>query len=89
MLLHDVLDLLLLKILELVFLEVETNLSTTVNRRVNGVLSDGEGSTSSRLLDILLIVVVPRNNLHTFGDEVGGVETDTELTDHGNISIRV
>jgi len=28
------------------------------------------------------------NDLNAFGDEVGRIETDTELTDHGNISAR-
>ena len=89
MLLDDVLDALLLKVLELVLLEVETDLGTTAKRRVDGVGSDGEGATSSRLPDVLLVVVVLGNDLHTLGDEIRGVETDTELTNHGNIGARV
>ena len=85
MLLDDLLDALLLEVLKLVLLEVETDLGTTAKRRVDGVGSDGEGATSSRLPDVLLVVVVLGNDLHTLGDEIRGVETDTELTNHGNI----
>ena len=56
----DVLDTLLLKVLELVLLEVEMDLSTTTNGRVDGVRSGSESATGSRLLDVLLVVVVLR-----------------------------
>ena len=85
MLLDDLLDALLLKVLELVLLEVETNLSTTSEWRVNGVRGDGEGATGGRLPNVLLVVVVLGDDLHALGDEVCGVETDTELTNHGNV----
>lgn len=57
MLLDDLLDLLLLQVLKLIFLEVETELATTTERRIDGVCGDGESATGSRLPDILLIVV--------------------------------
>ena len=84
-LLHDLLDALLLEVLELVLLEVEADLGTAAEGRVDGVEGDGEGAASSGLPDILLIVVVLGDDLHTIGDEVRRVETDTELADHGDI----
>lgn len=87
-LLDNVLDLLLLKVLELVLLKEETEFGTTAERRVDGVLGDGEGTTSGGLPDVLLVVVVLRDDLDALGDEVCGVESDTELANHGNISAR-
>lgn len=74
-LLDDLLDLLLLKVLELVLLEEETELGATAERGVDGVGSDGEGAAGSGLPDVLLVVVVLGDELDTLGDEVGGVET--------------
>ena len=84
-LLHDVLDPLLLKVLKLIFLEVKANLGTTAERRVDGVSGDGEGTTSGRLPDVLLIIVVFGDDLHALGDKVCRIETDTELPNHRNI----
>jgi hypothetical protein len=84
----DLLDLLLLQVLELVLLEEESDFSTTTERRIDSVGGDGESTTSSRLPNVLFIVVVLGDNLHTFGNKIGGVETNTELTNHGNISTR-
>ena len=84
-LLDDLLDALLLEVLELVLLQVKADLGTTAEGRVDGVEGDGEGTASSGLPDILLIVVVLGDDLHTIGDEVRRVETDTELADHGDI----
>ena len=36
----------------------------------------------------MLIIVVFLDDLDTFGDKIDGVETDTKLTNHGNISTR-
>lgn len=88
-LLDDVLDLLLLKVFDLIFLEEETHLGTTSERRVDGVKGDGEGATGGRLPDVLFVVVVFCDDLHSLGDEVSRVETDTELTDHRNIGTGV
>lgn len=88
MLLDDVLDALLLEVLKLVLLEVEADLSTTAKRGVDGVGGDGESTTSGRLPDVLLVVVVLGDNLHTLGDEVCRVETNTELSNHGNVGAR-
>ena len=85
MLFNDILDALLLKVFELVLLHEEADFGTTAERRVDGVGGDGESSTGGGLPDVLLVVVVLGDDLHTLGDEVRGVETDTELTDHGDI----
>ena len=87
-LLDDVLDALLLKVLELVLLEEQADLGTTAERRIDSVRGDGEGTARSGLPDVLLIVVVLRDDLDALGDEVGRVETDTELADHGNVGTR-
>ena len=84
-LLDNLLDLLLLDVLELVLFEVEADLSTTADGRVDGIGGDGEGATRSRLPDILLVVVVLGDDLDALGDEVCGVETDTELSNHRDI----
>lgn len=51
------------------------------------VAGDGEVATSLRLPAVLLVVVVLRDDLDLVGDEVGGVEADTELTNHGHVSL--
>ena len=84
-LLDDLLDALLLKVLGLVLLEVKADLGTTTKRRIDGVGSDGECTASRRLPNILLIVVVLRDNLHPLSDQVGQVEANTKLTNHGYV----
>jgi len=87
-LLDDLLDLLLLNVLELILLEEEADFGTTAEGRVGVVESDGEGAAGSRLPDVLFVVIVLRDDLHALGHEVCGVETNTELSNHGNISAR-
>jgi hypothetical protein len=72
----------------LIFLHVKTHFSTTTERGVNFITGDGERTTSSRLPDVLFIIVVLGNNLDLVSNEVSRVETNTELTNHGNISTR-
>ena len=84
-LLDDILDLFLLEVFKLVLLEVEADLGTTAKRGAFGVGSNGESSTGGRLPDVLFVIVVLGHNLHALSDKVGRVETDTELTNHGNI----
>lgn len=79
-LLHNLLDLLLLEVLLQVILHEELHGGSSSKTGSLGVLSDGESSTSSGLPDVLLVVVVLGGNLDLFGDKVGRVETDTELT---------
>ena len=84
-LLDDILYLFLLKVFKLILLEVEADLGTTTERGAFSVGGDGKSSTSGRLPDVLLVVVVLGDDLHAFSDEVGRVETDTELANHGNV----
>ena len=57
-LLDDILDSLLLKVLELVLLKVEADLSPTTERRVCIVGGNCESSTSGGLPDVLLVIIV-------------------------------
>lgn len=85
MLLDDLLDLLLLDVVELVLLQEQLHLGTSTQRLTLGVGGDGESTTGSRLPDVLFVVVVLGPDLDLLGDEVGRVETDTELTDHADV----
>jgi hypothetical protein len=79
-LLDNLLDPLLLEVLLQVVLHEELHGGTSTKSWTLGVLGDGEGSTGSRLPNVLLVVVVLGGNLDLLGDKVGRVETDTELT---------
>lgn len=79
-LLDNLLDLLLLKVLLQVILHEELHGGSSSKTGALGVLGDGESSTGSRLPDVLLVVVVLGGDLDLLGNEVGRVETDTELT---------
>lgn len=81
-LLDDVLDPLLLEVLDLVLLQVQSELGTTSKRWVDGILGDGVGLRGLGFPNVLFVIVVLGDDLDLVGDEVGGVETDTELTDH-------
>jgi len=85
-LLDDILDLLLLEVFELILLHLKDHLSTTAERRVGSVGSDGEGSSGGRFPDVLFIVVVLGDDGNLVGNEVGRVESNTELSNHGDIS---
>ena len=82
----NILDPFLLEILGLVLLEIETDLGTTAKWWVHSVRSDGESATCGRLPDVLFVVVVFRNDLNAFCDEVCGIEADTKLANHGYVS---
>merc|ERR1719506_1165031 len=84
-LLDELLDAFLVEVLLLVILEVEDDLGTAGEVLVR-IWGDGEGAASGRLPDVLLIVVVLGVHGDGVSDEEGGVETDTELTNHGDIS---
>lgn len=85
-LLDDFSDLLLLEVFELVFLQEQLHGGTSAQRFTFSIRGNGESSTGGRLPNVLFVVVVLGGNLNTFGNEVGRVETDTELTNHGDIS---
>jgi len=86
-LLHHLLHLLLLNELSLVLFHVQDNLRPSLQFRVIA-RPDCEGSSSGGLPNVLLVIVVLGGHDHLVCDEVGGVEADTKLTDHGNISSR-
>ena len=64
---------------------MEDHLGTTAKRLTLGVGNDAEGTTGGGLPDVLLIIVVLGDDSDAVGNEVSRVETDTELTNHGNI----
>jgi len=70
----------LFEIFQLIFLQEQSDFRTTPKRRAVGVASNGEGATSRGAPDVLLIVIVFRNDLDLFGNKVCTVETNTELT---------
>jgi hypothetical protein len=84
-LLDNLLDLLLLEVLLKVVLHEQLHRGTTSETGSINILGDGESSTSGRLPDVLLVVVVLGGDLHLLGNEVRRVESDTELTNHGDI----
>merc|ERR1719329_145077 len=88
MLLHQILKTTLLKELRLVLLQVADDLGATLDLTVDHlrILLHCEGTTGSRFPDVLLIVVVLADNSHLVGHKVSRVETDTELTNHRNVT---
>jgi len=65
---------------------VENDLSTASEWLTFSIWHDLEGSTGAGLPDVLLVIVVLGNDGNAVGNEVCRVETNTELTNHGNIS---
>ncbi len=55
---------------------------------VDSVGGDSEGSTSSGLPNVLLVVVVLRDDLDTLGDEVGTSRNRHQLTNHESVGTR-
>ncbi|CAG9942373.1 unnamed protein product [Clonostachys rosea f. rosea IK726] len=84
-LLDDLLDLGLLQVVELLLLEVEDDGSTTTEGLTLSVGGDVEGTTSAGLPDVLVVIVVLGDDANLVGNEVGRVETNTELSNHGDI----
>jgi hypothetical protein len=85
-LLDDLLDLGLLQVLKLLVLEVKNHGGTTAEGLTLGVSGDVEGTTGRGLPDVLVVIVVLGDDANTVGNQVGRVETNTELSDHGHIS---
>lgn len=75
MLLDDLLDFLLVQVLELILLKEELERGSSSELLSLGVGGDGEGSSGSRLPDVLLVVVVLGGDLDSLSNEVGGVES--------------
>ena len=84
-LLDEVLDAALLEVLELVLLEEERDDGPALDRGVRAG-GDREGAAGGALPDVRLVVVVLGRDADALGDEVGGVEPDTELADHAEVS---
>jgi len=74
-LLDDLLDFLLVQVLELILLKEELERGSSSELLSLGVGGDGEGSSGSRLPDVLLVVVVLGGDLDSLSNEVGGVES--------------
>merc|ERR1712017_71976 len=83
-LLDELLDALLVEVLLLVVLEVEDDLGATGEVSVR-VIGHSEGTASGGLPDVLLVVVVLGVHGHLVSDQESGIETHTELPDHGHI----
>mmetsp|Transcript_17764 Transcript_17764/g.57462 ORF Transcript_17764/g.57462 Transcript_17764/m.57462 type:complete len:716 (-) Transcript_17764:251-2398(-) len=83
-LLDEVLEAALLEVLELVLLHVEHDLAPALDLLVLG-LGDGEGAAGVGLPDVAHIVIVLGSDDDLLGHEVGRVEADAELADHGDV----
>jgi hypothetical protein len=85
-LLHQVLQLSLLEEFHVVGLDGQDDLGAA-NEGLAVVLNDGEGSSGGGLPTPLLVVLGGfRDDGDLIGDKEGGVETHTELSDHGDVS---
>ena len=85
--LDDLLQLLQLKVVLLVLLQVQDDLRTTTKTLTALVLLDRELTTGSRLPDVLLVLVALRHNNNTVSNKVRRVETNTELTNHAHVRV--
>ena len=84
-LLHNLLDAALVEVVELLVLEVEDHLGTTAKLLTRLIAGDGESTTGRRFPNVLLVIVVLGDDGNLVGNEVSRVESNTELTDHGDI----
>ncbi|GBE59228.1 hypothetical protein BOVATA_007210 [Babesia ovata] len=84
-LLHKVLKAALLEVLSLVILQVKDEASATLQLLAGLVLGHGEVAAGAGFPHVLVVVVVLRHNSDLVGNQVGRVETDTELTDHRHV----
>ncbi|KAG2005182.1 hypothetical protein GB937_009016 [Aspergillus fischeri] len=64
---NNLLDTTLVQVVGLLILQVQNDLGTTAELLTLGILGEGEGATSGRLPDVLLIIIVLGHN----GDAVG------------------
>ena len=82
--LYQILEAALFQKLLLVFLHVKADAGPTA-KGLALVLVDGEAAPGTGRPAVLLVFVVLTADNDFVGDKVGGVETDTELTDHTDI----
>jgi hypothetical protein len=80
-----ILDLSLFKELLLIFLKFKDDLGSSGDG-LSSIWVDGESSTSVGFPSVLDVIVMLGDNSDLLGNEISGVETHTELTDHANIS---
>jgi len=83
--LDDLFEFLLFEVGKLILLELKDDTSTTLDD-FTVVGGNGELTTSAGFPNVLVIIVVLAVDGHMISNQVAGVETDTKLTDHGNIS---
>mmetsp|Transcript_37998 Transcript_37998/g.86871 ORF Transcript_37998/g.86871 Transcript_37998/m.86871 type:complete len:393 (+) Transcript_37998:953-2131(+) len=88
MLLHKILQPTLLQKLRLILLQEANNLGPALHLSVRLllILHDSERPTSSRLPNILLIIVALRDHSNLVRHQVRRVEPHTELTDHRHVA---
>eukprot|EP01002_Notosolenus_urceolatus_P000011 NODE_1002_length_1625_cov_1658.740482_g827_i0.p2 GENE.NODE_1002_length_1625_cov_1658.740482_g827_i0~~NODE_1002_length_1625_cov_1658.740482_g827_i0.p2 ORF type:complete len:498 (-),score=145.06 NODE_1002_length_1625_cov_1658.740482_g827_i0:131-1471(-) len=84
-LLHQVLQAALLEVLLLVVLELQDDLGSALQGRV-GHFGHGEGPAGAGLPQVSHIIIVLRDHSDLLGNQVGGVETNAELANHGHVS---
>mmetsp|Transcript_89791 Transcript_89791/g.155444 ORF Transcript_89791/g.155444 Transcript_89791/m.155444 type:complete len:227 (+) Transcript_89791:1489-2169(+) len=87
-LLDQILEAALLEELRLVLLEVANHFGSTFHLTVHHlcIFLHSEGTTSSRLPDVLLIVIVLADDTHLVRDQVCRVEAYSELANHGDVT---
>mmetsp|Transcript_32725 Transcript_32725/g.59112 ORF Transcript_32725/g.59112 Transcript_32725/m.59112 type:complete len:227 (+) Transcript_32725:263-943(+) len=87
-LLDQILQTALLKKLGLILFEIADHLGSTLHLTMHHlcILLHGKGTTSSRLPDVLLIVIVLADDAHLVRDQIGRVEAYTKLTNHGDVT---
>jgi ribosomal protein S15P/S13E len=73
----------------LILLKEDLNLGTALKGFAGCVLANGERTASSGFPNVLVIIVVFRSYDDAIADQVSRVETDTELTDHADVSTRL
>jgi len=69
----------------LIFLQFKDDLGSSGDG-FTGIWVDGESSSSVGFPSVLDVIVMFGDNSDLLGNEISGVETHTELTDHANIS---
>mmetsp|Transcript_478 Transcript_478/g.1109 ORF Transcript_478/g.1109 Transcript_478/m.1109 type:complete len:214 (+) Transcript_478:3749-4390(+) len=84
MLLDQILDSLFFEVFAHVFLEVENDTGSSLDSRI-GSLGNGERSSGFGDPCVDFVVIVLGDDLDLVGNQIGRVETDTELSNHGNI----
>ena len=87
-LLDEILEFTFLEEIGHVLLEMKNDSRTTTETVIGFVLDDGEGTSGTGAPLVLLVIVVLGDHFDFLGDEIGGIETDTELSDHRDVSSR-